>query len=239
MPDALKRLKNKLAFKKDFKKFKKLSEKNDRGFSVVWEDRYPCLNDKTSKTTFDSHYMYHPAWAARVLSEIKPKSHVDISSILHFSAIVSAFVPVEFYDFRPADLKLSNLTSKEVDLTHLPFGDDSIKSLSCMHAIEHIGLGRYGDPIDPDGDLRAIKELKRVLADGGNLLVVVPIGKPKIQFNAHRVYSYDQILDYFSSLKLKEFSLIGDNPQDGLIKNATKKTADEQTYGCGCFWFKK
>jgi hypothetical protein len=59
-----------------------------------------------------------------------------------------------------------------------------------MHVIEHIGLGRYGEALDPDGDLKAIRELVRVLAAGGNLLVVVPVGRPRIQFNAHRIYDY-------------------------------------------------
>jgi Caenorhabditis protein of unknown function, DUF268. len=109
-----------------------------------------------------------------------------------------------------------------------------------MHVIEHIGLGRYGDPLDPDGDLKAISELQRVLAPEGDLLFVVPIGKPMIVFNAHRIYSYEQIAEYFSGFELKEFALIPDNPSEGgLIHDATKEQADSQTYGCGCFWFKK
>jgi hypothetical protein len=109
-----------------------------------------------------------------------------------------------------------------------------------MHVVEHIGLGRYGDPLDPDGDLKAISELKRVMAVGGSLLFVAPIGKSRIMFNAHRIYSYDQIMSYFSDLEAKEFTLIPDDPQDGgLINNATKEMADAQRYGCGCFWFRK
>jgi hypothetical protein len=109
-----------------------------------------------------------------------------------------------------------------------------------MHVVEHVGLGRYGDPLDYDGDLKAISELKRVLAEGGDLLFVVPIGKPKIMFNAHRIYSYDQIIGYFSEFKLIEFALIPDDPNDGgLINNASKDMADKQEYGCGCFHFRR
>ena len=106
-----------------------------------------------------------------------------------------------------------------------------------MHTVEHVGLGRYGDTIDPDGDLKAIGELRRVLSPSGSLLFVVPVGKPSIEFNAHRIYSYDQILSYFSDLELLEFALIPD--KGGLFVNASKEMANSQDYGCGCFWFKK
>jgi len=227
-------------FLKEYRKFKRLSKGGTREFEVLWQDRYPCLNDKTPSTGFDHHYVYHTAWAARVLAQMRPALHIDISSSLYFCSLVSAFIPVSFYDYRPANLKLSNLSSKAADLLALPFADCSIHSLSCMHVIEHIGLGRYGDSLDPDGDLKAIAELKRVVAQGGLLLFVVPIGKPKIMFNAHRIYSYEQVANCFPEFELEEFALIPDNPKDGgLIYNACKEMADKQIYGCGCFWFTK
>lgn len=103
-----------------------------------------------------------------------------------------------------------------------------------MHAIEHIGLGRYGDKIDPDGDLKAISELKRVLAKDGDLLFVVPIGKPKLEFNANRIYSYKMIMEYFKDFKLKEFSLISENEKI-LITNATEEQSDKEDNSYGCF----
>lgn len=227
-------------FKKDFSQFSKLSYEKGARFSLNWKDRFPCLDDKTASTRFEPHYTYHPAWAARILSKTKPEYHVDISSTLQFSAIISAFIPVRFYDFRPANLKLSNLSSKTENLAALSFVDNSIISLSCMHVVEHVGLGRYGDPLDPDGDKKAIRELKRVLAKGGDLIFVTPVGRPRIQFNAHRIYSYDQILDLFSDLELQEYSLIPDNAvKEGMIMNATRQQTEQQDWGCGCFWFKK
>jgi SAM-dependent methyltransferase len=106
-----------------------------------------------------------------------------------------------------------------------------------MHTIEHVGLGRYGDEIDPAGDIRAINELKRVLKPDGNLLFVTPVGKPRIEFNAHRIYSFQQVVEYFSPLRLKEFSLIPD--AGGLVINADPNMVKDQQYACGCFWFKK
>ena len=215
-------------------KFREISNKR---FSIKISDFYPCIKDKTIKTGFDAHYVYHTAWAARKVKEINPTVHTDISSSLFFSSIVSAFVPIDFYDYRPAELNLSNLKSAHADLTNLNFPDNSLNSLSCMHTVEHIGLGRYGDKIDPEADLEAISELKRVLAKDGSLLFVVPVGRPKIEFNAHRIYSYEQIEEYFKDLTLKEFTLIADNGK--YIENANKELVKEQKYGCGCFWFIK
>lgn len=222
-------------FEKDFLTFNSL-DKNKK-LLCTWSDIYPCLEDNTETTGFDAHYIYHPAWAARILKELNPTKHIDISSTLHFCSIISAFIPVEFYDYRPANLNLSNLLSQKADLTNLFFESNSIECLSCMHTIEHIGLGRYGDPIDPEGDLKAINEIKRVVKKGGSILFVVPVGKPKIMFNAHRIYDPTMILNYFSDFELRNFSLVTD--LNNFIDGAKINEGSTQNYGCGCFWFIK
>lgn len=212
----------------------------EKRFPVPFLSSMPVLFENTPFTRFDTHYVYHTAWAARKVKEIGARFHTDISSSLYFSSIVSAFVPVKFYDYRPAKLNLSGLSSETANLTKLHFEDESLDSLSCMHTVEHVGLGRYGDPIQPEGDLVAAKELSRVVAKGGSLLFVVPVGKPQIQFNAHRIYSYKMVTEMFPGLTLKEFSLIPDNAIDkGIIYNATEEQSNKQVYGCGCFWFVK
>ena len=222
-----------------FDYFKLTKKINKKRFKISFFDFYPCLRDKTIKTDFDRHYIYHTAWAARKILEINPKFHVDISSSLFFSAIASAIVPIKFYDYRPADLILSNLESLSCDLLSLPFENDSIESISCMHVIEHIGLGRYGENIDYDADLKAIDELKRVVAVNGSILFVVPIGNiSKIQFNAHRIYNYKMILDYFCDFDLKEFSLIPEK-KGGMVVNPNNNDLERENIACGCFWFVK
>lgn len=225
----------------DFRRLGELGKSSHKRFTLDEKDFLPCLNDNTPNTGFDRHYVYHPAWAARIIAQVRPDKHVDISSTLHFCSILSAFVPVDFYDYRPASLVLSKLESSSADLLSLPFKDNSVNSLSCMHTVEHIGLGRYGDPLDYDGDIKAIKELKRVLAAGGHLFFVVPIGREnRIFFNAHRVYTKQQVLELFSDMILKDFSLIPEDELDGgLVSDPDATLLDKQVYGCGCFYFTK
>ncbi|MCL2670032.1 MAG: DUF268 domain-containing protein [Syntrophaceae bacterium] len=234
--NVLRECKQQFIFRKNFSAVKESLA--DNRFICNWDDRYPCLNNATGTTSFDPHYVYHTAWAARILAETRPALHVDISSHLLFSTLVSAFIPIEFYEYHPAALSLPGLTSGQADLTALPFADASITSLSCMHVVEHIGLERYGDPFDPQGDLKAIKELTRVLSPYGQLLFVVPIGSTaRIQYNAHRIYTYSQILGYFSKLSLDSFAFISDSRE--FIPNAGEADTAGQKYGCGCFRFGK
>ena len=221
-----------------FLRFRGLSQTDGRSGSVRWRDQYPCLSDATRLTPFDHHYVYHTAWAARVVAATKPQLHIDISSSIYFVTGLSAFLPVEFYDYRPASITLSGLTSGRADLCKLPFPDASVRSLSCMHVVEHIGLGRYGDPLDPRGDFTAMADLQRVVAVGGALLFVVPVGRPRTCFNAHRIYAVEEILSAFSELQLVEFALIRDDAEGGgiLVAPALAIVA-RQRYGCGCFWF--
>ena len=223
---------------KDYFAYKKIDK--EKRFKISSRDFNPQILDKTIQTGFDRHYVYHTSWAARVVKEINPIKHIDISSSLYFCGIVSAFIPVDFYDYRPAHLNLSNLISKEGNLHNLPFESNSVESISCMHTVEHVGLGRYGDPIDPDGDIKAINELKRVVRPGGSLVFVTPVGKPKIEFNAHRIYSYEQIESYFSGFTLNEFSLIPEyEANGGLLSHANPQLVSKEKYACGCFWFVK
>ena len=232
-----------LRFRRDFVAFRRMSHSaGDTRFSLLWRDRLAFLDDSTASTGFDRHYVYHTAWAARVLAQLKPHEHVDISSSLFFCGLVSAFVRMRFYDYRPPALELDNLAVDRADLTCLPFADGSIASLSCMHVIEHVGLGRYGDPLQVNGDLLALRELQRVVAPGGSLLLVVPVGRPRIQFNAHRIYSQRQILQEFPAANwdLRQSALIpAESTSVGLLLGASCEQVEGEDCACGCYWFQK
>lgn len=204
------------------------------GWQVQWR---PCFGDATAGTDFDAHYVYHTAWAARRLHAHPVAEHVDISSDLRFVTLASAFQPMRFLDYRPARLTLSGLSCGRANLLALDMPDASVDSLSCMHVVEHIGLGRYGDPIDFHGADRAMAELQRVLAPGGRLYFVVPVGRPTIVFNAHRIFRASDIVARFAGLTLEAFALVDDAGQ--FHEQVPVTAADSLHYGCGCFLFRR
>ena len=197
----------------------------------------PCLGDATATTAFDAHYVYHTAWAARRLHQHPAPLHTDIGSDLRFATLASAFQRLRFLDFRPAQVTLSNLECGPANLLQLDMADQSLPSLSCMHVVEHIGLGRYGDPINFHGAEIAMQQLQRVLAPGGLLYFVVPVGQPTIVFHAHRIFRASDIVAAFAELELLEFSLILDHGD--FVEHVPLQAADSQRYGCGCFLFRR
>jgi len=149
-------------FFKTLSKFKKFKNKN-----IVSIEYYPCLFDNISYTPLDPVYFYQDTWAARKIFELKPKHHVDVGSSVKTMGILSQFVPITMVDIRPIQLKLKGLNFIKGSILNLPFKDRSLESISSLCVVEHIGLGRYGDDIDVYGSEKAIKELKRVVKEGG------------------------------------------------------------------------
>ena len=202
---------------------------------------HPCLGDDSKSTGFDAHYIYHVAWAIKKLYQSMPESHVDVSSSLNFCTAVCSFTPIKFIDLRPANIHLENLNCVSGDLTNeSEWYGRNYRSLSCMHVVEHIGLGRYGDEIDVNGDIRAMNNLKISLSQGGRLLFVVPVGRSEIYFNAHRVYSAFWIRDFFSDMcELLEFTFIPGLEDMKPVVDCDFHYADRFRYGCGCFEFSR
>ena len=127
----------------------------------------PQLLDWTETSPYDPHYTHQDAWAAREIFKRRPRRHVDVGSRITYAIGVAAFVPVTFIDLRPLEIAIPGLDSKRGSVVDLPYEDEALESLSCLHVAEHVGLGRYGDHLDPDGTGKAALELERVLAPGG------------------------------------------------------------------------
>ena len=221
------------AFLMEFRKYKSMPG----GASASWKDLFPILNERTSTTSFDTHYFYQDIWAFRKILESGVKAHVDVGSKVDYIGFLSTITDVTFIDIRPLVTDLPELHSRAGSILNMPYANDSVHSLSCLHVAEHIGLGRYGDPLDPLGTEKSCGELKRVLATGGSLYFGLPIGRPRTCFNAHRVHSTGQILDYFKGLHLAEFSLVDDKGR--FHQNVSPERAKDEKYGCGLFHFRK
>jgi SAM-dependent methyltransferase len=172
----------------------KLSE--NKQFRTV--EYFPCLFDNLSYTPLEPTYFFQDSWAAKHIFDLKPTHHYDIGSSAKTIGILSQFTPITMIDIRPIELELPNLFFKKGSILELPFEDNSLETLSSLCVVEHIGLGRYGDNLDPFGSEKAIKELKRVLKVEGVILFSVPVDKEnKIYFNAHRAFTRDYILELF------------------------------------------
>ena len=174
---------------------------------------YPCLNDNTISTPLDKHYFYQDTWASKKVFQQNPKSVLDIGSTILYVGIISQFVSTTFVDIRPVELNLPGLKVVDASVLNLPFPDFSQDFITSLCVLEHIGLGRYGDPILPAGTKLACSEINRVLKIGGELVVSVPVGKRNcIAFNAHRIFAKETFLSYFSNYELLDEIYLNPEP---------------------------
>ena len=203
---------------------------------------YPILDDFTKHAgTATGHYFHQDLLVATLIKQANPSRHIDVgSSIEGFVAHVASYREIEVLDIRPLQISgHSQIRFVQSDLMRV---DQSLTgicdSLSCLHALEHFGLGRYGDPIDPNGHLKGFYNLSKMLQSGGTLYVSFPIGKPGVHFNAHRIFHPKDILDWSKDLfQLIRFDYVDD--EGNLHPNASLTPLPILTYGCGIYTLRK
>jgi len=209
-------------------------------FQIGIRDAFPILTDmKASAGTTGGHYFHQDLWAARKIFAEHPSEHFDIGSRVDgFIAHLLVFMSVTVVDIRPLTSDIAGLTFFQDDASELRnVRDNSIMSLSTLHAAEHFGLGRYTDPVDPQACFQFMSSLQRVLAPGGKLYFSVPVGRERVEFNAHRVFDPPTILSNFSMLDLVSFSFVGD---DGVLyENRDPRRLPQSEMACGLFEFTK
>lgn len=152
---------------------------------------FPCLTEKEGDAgSLADPYFLQDFFVAKKIFERNPRRHVDVGSRIDgFVAHVALFRPIEVMDIRPARSFDPNVRFVQVDVSDpekVP--ENYTDSLSCLHALEHFGLGRYGDPLLADGWKRGIQSFSRLLQPQGRLYLSVPIGRQRIEFNAHRIF---------------------------------------------------
>lgn len=190
-------------------------------------------------------YFWQDLHVARKIKEANPQKHVDIgSSVEGFVAHVASFREIEVFDIRPITARIPGITFKQADLMNLAaISPDYCDSLSCLHALEHFGLGRYGDPIDPKGYESGIHNMASIVRSGGTFYLSVPVGVERVEFNAHRVFDPNTIVDVATKNKLllRDFSIF--SADIGLVEtDATTETLSaigRRPYGLGIFTFVK
>jgi hypothetical protein len=210
-----------------------------KSLRLNWAYLNPQLSDRHDEAgSTKTDYFLQDLWMARKIFSQSPKEHWDIASRIDgFVAHLLTFRDVNVIDIRKLESQIPGLTFHQGNITALNIPDQSIESLSCLHAMEHVGLGRYGDPIDPDGCFKGMKELQRVLAPKGRLYFSVPLGKERVEFNAHRVFAPSTVIKTFSELNLIDFAVISANGE--LIESTlpSSEIFDQVTHGyiCGLF----
>lgn len=232
------------AFVKDTFSFASARKKNKNFSKFTF---YPILSDRYSSAGVGKgHYFHQDLWVAQNIFANNPVKHVDIGSRLDgFVAHVAAYRQIEVFDIRPyPEAAHNNIKFVQADLTllderYINYCD----SLSCLHALEHFGLGRYGDPIDANGYVKGFNNMHQMLKPGGLFYFSVPIGPQRVDFNAQRVFSISYLLSLFSGkYSVVNFSYVND--AGDIYKNVSITEQQVATnygcyFGCGIFVLQK
>ena len=219
-------------------RYSQLNKENK--FNIKVSFLRPILHERNLPAGYLSlHYFHQDIWAAKKILNRRPSIHYDIGSRIDgFISHLLVFMPVTVLDIRPLQNKIPNLNFIQCDATDLAgIESNSIDSLSSLHAIEHFGLGRYGDHLDPSGYSKVLKAMQRVLKPGGCLYIGVPIGKERVEFNSQRVFDPSTIVEKLDELTLKSFSVVDEKGE--LIQNTDIAKFSNCSLCCGLFEFIK
>ena len=199
-------------------------------FKINEKTLWPVINEKFEDAGIIQNYFWQDLWAAKLVFNNRPEIHYDIGSRLDgfIAHILAMGIPVKMIDIRPFPTEIEGLDTIVDDATCLrQFEDNSIESLSALCSLEHFGLGRYGDSIDPEACFKCFEAIQDKLKAGGQLYLSVPIGKERLEFNAHRVFFASTIVNQFSALKLQEYSCVS---QEGMENHVDIHRYDEDSH---------
>ena len=224
-----------------FKFLKDLSNFKKKGGRV--KNIYPFFENFTfNSSEFKNQFFHSDLLIAQKIYVQNPKNHLDIGSRIDgLVSHVASFRILDFIDIRSVDIN----PHKNIKTIKMDIIDNEIKnqkkytSISSVGVIGHIGLGRYGDKIDPEGHLKAINNICNLCESNGVIYIMVPVGKNGVEFNSHRVFNPNEIVDLFknNNCNLIEFHLVDDYGE--LKIDFDPKEAVNLNFGGGIFIFKK
>lgn len=229
-----------------YTELKELKRQKGNDTSFFFGKLYPIFNEKNAEGgTMSGHYFHQDLYVARLINLANPTKHLDIGSRTDgFVAHVASYREIELMDIRPVKSNVKNIVFRQADLMELP--TDLIEysdSISSLHAIEHFGLGRYGDNVDYFGHLKAISNITKMLKANGHFYFSVPIGPQRIEFNAHRVFSVKFLKDLLSeNFEIESFSYVddkGDFFENVELTGTNLESSFGCQYGCGIFVLRK
>jgi hypothetical protein len=238
---GLRAYKTRLGALRHFGKFIKQRRTFVRSGGQILEN-FPVLEDYDDQAgTMSGHYFHQDLLVAQKIHADKPIRHLDVGSRIDgFVAHVAAFRPLEIVDIRHTKSKVKNIAFIQADMSSPTKDLGTTDSLSCLHVLEHFGLGRYGDTIDPNGHLSGFKSLISLLDKRGRFYLSFPISNhERVAFNAHRVFHPSSPLNWpgAEELQLESFSFVddsGDLHEETTVDNAVKSNL---WYGCGIYTF--
>jgi len=225
-----------------FKDFLKIKKQKNKDKTFIFGSCYPILNERFSNSgVMSGHYFHQDLYIAKKIFVNNPPRHLDIGSRTDgFVAHVAVFREIEVVDIRMQESKINNIIFTQMDLMKLPENFvNSYESISSLHAVEHFGLGRYGDRVDYFGYLKVLENIYKMLKVDGKFYFSVPIGEQRIEFNAHRVFSLAYLISLFQDkYKIESFSYVND--QGDLFENVSLEEKNISInfgchYGCGIF----
>lgn len=235
---------NRKKYINDRKTYCELNHRKD--FEFKSHDEFPIINEWNAQNgggVNTNGYFWQDLWGAKKIAEKMPRRHFDIGSSVDgfISHLMASQIPVTLIDIRPMETKLPGVDYIQADATELNgIEDNSIESLSALCSLEHFGLGRYGDPIDPEACFKAFKAVQRVVKSGGYIYISLPIGKDRVCFNAHRVFSPDTVIHEFSECCLTEWAVIDPSYNPALLENCDlQKYCNAEKWHTGLFCFRK
>lgn len=223
-------------FQDDIDTYNKLNTHSS--FEITTENLYPVLKDKYAQAGGVHYYFWQDLWGAKWVAKNNPAIHYDIGSRLDgfIAHLLSFRDAVNLIDIRPLDTKIPGLSFTCADATNLEnIPDESIESLSALCSIEHFGLGRYGDPIDPDACFKAFTAVQRVMKPGADLYISLPVDSDYLAFNGHRCFAPLTVKNIFSQMELIEYLVIVNDKEP--VKADVNQTPTMS--GTGLFYFKK
>lgn len=195
-------------FHKDCQTYTQMNTRDT--FAINEKYLWPITFDKYDSAGTVGNYFWQDLWAARLILKSGAKKHFDIGSRLDgfIAHLLAANIDVTMIDVREFPAEIEGLHTIVDDATYLSnIPDESIHSMSALCSLEHFGLGRYGDPVDPEACFKCFENIQKKLAPGAHLYISLPIGRERVEFNAHRVFYPSTVISCFDKLTLQEFSV--------------------------------